>query len=73
MEMKIEKNVPMPKNRQGRPRIYDSTLLQMQVGDSILLPKLKANALYQAAKRINIPVSQRWEDSSHTHIRTWRV
>lgn len=53
MAYKIEKNIPIPPQRYGRNDTAQQTVLDMQVGDSVLVDKSKAAYFYVLGKKHN--------------------
>ncbi len=71
MEVKLQKNVPLPN---GFLRREKSPFRAMKVGDSFLVPDdvastFRANA-YQSAKRLNMIVTVR---NTEEGLRCWRI
>ena len=77
MEYLIEKNVPMPERRLGRPPIYPFST--MEVGESVFIADPKANGAKSSAcgtgnkrkgKRFS---SRRLTENDQRGVRIWRV
>lgn len=75
--MKIEKNIPMPESA-TKPSFYQSTLLKMEVGDSVVTDFNGQNNFRAAAKKLGYRVAARklsdpsvWEGISK--FRLWRT
>lgn len=72
MEIKIEKNIPIPSKSPVRNGFVD-IFRQMEVGDSFLIPRgnIERSNLAPLAKLAGIKVSARLVDDNN--IRVWRV
>lgn len=68
-EVKIEKNVPMPApySRSG----LTGTLREMEIGDSIVIPRIRQTNVSTAANTLRRKYSTRKIDDQT--IRVWRV
>ena len=72
-ELKIEKNIPMPKKHHLRKGRFVSLLRKMKVGDSILFKnKAEANKFVTAADREGVRVARR-QVSQNGEFRIWRT
>ena len=67
--MKIEKNIPMPKKTNGRPRVWD--IEEMAIGDSLLFDNERdCNNVRYAMRHIGFKATQR---KTREGWRIWRV
>jgi len=68
MKLTIEKNVPIPAPRSAG---FSGVLRQMQIGDSVLLGKVKPGSIVSLAQQAGVKVTQRKQDDGA--IRVWRI
>ena len=78
VDFKIEKNVPAPKGHKGRDTKYPWA--DMQVGDSILIPKKSRSSAgsssdyYSRTKENNeVKFTSRIEEEQPDMVRFWRI
>jgi len=78
MDVKIEKEVPIPKSSVGRPAKY-GFIDNMEIGDSVLLPpeildngsaRSAASSLHRRANRLGFKITTR---STPEGLRVWRI
>jgi hypothetical protein len=70
MDMKIEKNVPMPE-RSRNVMGLSALLKKMEIGDSIVIPKEKRNVAGSTARSAGVKIATRAEGSNS--VRIWRT
>ena len=72
-EMRIEKHIPIPRRAQHKFMVGKWTMVirAMDLGDSIVLDKNKATALYHAAAGIGVHVVRRGEGNGQ--VRCWHA
>ena len=70
MEIKIEKNVPMPIKKIGSLSGLTSILKKMEIGDSVFMESNASNGVAATAKQARICVVTRKEGCGR---RIWRV
>jgi hypothetical protein len=71
MAYKIEKNIPIPPQGQGRNGGAQKVVLEMEVGDSVLVDKSKVAYFYLLGKKHNKKMVARTVE--HKKIRVWCV
>lgn len=76
-EFTIEKKVPIPPRKSGRPRESKYPLVKLRIGDSFLVPvgqftrpQYVVTMVHALAKKIGIKVSTR---SGAEGVRVWRT
>lgn len=76
-EIKIEKNIPIPRTTAGRPRKTGAVLSMLEVGDSCFLELPQKNVtgcFYHHAKQTGKKFTTRkWEQDGVSGTRVWRV
>ena len=79
VDFKIEKNVPIPEHR-GRKKGFKYPWEEMQVGDSILIPKKRRSSAgsssdyYSRTKENNeVKFTSRIEEVQPDMVRFWRI
>jgi len=72
--IKIEKNIPMPEgNRRGRTPIWQNTLKEMDLGDSVLVTPSQAFSIKKAAAKLGMKTRQSNQDCPKGFVRVWKV
>lgn len=72
MEIKIDKNVPMPKEKRGKPCGYPWR--QMEIGDSFFVSEKGYSGFHTWTKRLGIKISiRKVTENGVTGVRVWRV
>lgn len=70
---KIEKNIEMPMGKhRGKKPIWLTLIMQMEVGDSVLVTSNQATALKNAAKKMNRETKQSIHNCEDGFVRVWR-
>jgi len=75
MNMKIEKNIPIPKSGTYRGK-YKDVLLEMEVGDSVVTNFKELTGMRQAAKVLGYKITARKLDERYeteSDYRVWRI
>jgi hypothetical protein len=71
VQIKIEKNIPIPERKHDRLGPVSSALKTMEVGDSFVLTDKDARNIGATARRLDLPITlRRTEPGKH---RVWRV
>ena len=74
MDIKIEKNIPIPTYHHSNNK-YAKVISQMEIGDSVTVETVRAkNSFYQCMRRKGYKgVSRRITDQGHGIYRIWRT